>query len=129
VQKNKKKFIIAGVILAVALGYLGFLGLRNATTYYYTVTQFEQQQSAIGGKIVRINGTVGSDYVPPPSGSTTVRFNISEGNSNLPVVYHGGVPDGFDAGREVVVEGKIDGTGTFQATSIITKCPSKYAPA
>jgi cytochrome c-type biogenesis protein CcmE len=46
----------------------------------------------------------------------------------VPVVFHGSEPDLFRAGRHVYVVGKYNGT-TVAATSITTKCPSKYSPA
>ena len=47
----------------------------------------------------------------------------------MPVVYRGSVPDLFRAGRHIVVEGRLT-NGVFVANpgSMITKCPSKYAP-
>lgn len=56
--------------------------------------------------------------------------DISGGSSALVRVrYTGSVPDLFRVGRDVVVEGRLSGA-TFVATpgSLITKCPSKYAP-
>ncbi len=52
-----------------------------------------------------------------------------EGSSTVPVVYTGSVPDLFKVGREVYVKGQVT-DGTFVATedSLVTKCPSKYAP-
>jgi cytochrome c-type biogenesis protein CcmE len=49
--------------------------------------------------------------------------------ASVPVVYKGSVPDLFKTGREVVVDGKLRG-GTFVAVpnTLVTKCPSKYAP-
>ncbi|HET7567098.1 MAG TPA: cytochrome c maturation protein CcmE [Gaiellaceae bacterium] len=46
------------------------------------------------------------------------------------VSYHGSVPDLFKVGRHVVVEGTLR-NGVFVAIpgSLVTKCPSKYAPA
>jgi cytochrome c-type biogenesis protein CcmE len=45
------------------------------------------------------------------------------------VRYSGSVPDLFKPGRHIVVDGRLRG-GTFVAEpgSMITKCPSKYAP-
>ena len=40
----KKKFIISGLIAFIAMGYLSFQG---AATYYYTVAELGQQDSAI----------------------------------------------------------------------------------
>ena len=50
-------------------------------------------------------------------------------STRVPVRYRGSVPDLFRAGREIVVVGRLQ-SGTFVAEpgSMITKCPSKYAP-
>lgn len=48
---------------------------------------------------------------------------------SVPVVYTGSVPDQFKVGRHIVVDGRLR-RGVFVAErgSMITKCPSKYAP-
>jgi cytochrome c-type biogenesis protein CcmE len=56
--------------------------------------------------------------------------DISGGSTTaVRVVYTGSVPDLFRAGRHIVVDGRLR-RGTFVAEpgSMITKCPSKYAP-
>ncbi len=47
----------------------------------------------------------------------------------VPVRYAGSVPDLFKVGRHIVLDGRLQ-RGTFVAEpgSMITKCPSKYAP-
>ena len=49
--------------------------------------------------------------------------------ASVPVRYEGSVPDLFKVGRHIVVDGQVH-RGTFVAVpgSLITKCPSKYAP-
>jgi cytochrome c-type biogenesis protein CcmE len=49
--------------------------------------------------------------------------------TSVPVRYTGSVPDLFKVGRHIVVDGRLR-RGTFVAEpgSMITKCPSKYAP-
>jgi cytochrome c-type biogenesis protein CcmE len=51
------------------------------------------------------------------------------GTASVPVVYEGTVPDLFRSGRDVVVDGRLR-NGVFVAVpgSLLTKCPSKYAP-
>ena len=58
------------------------------------------------------------------------RLRDVEGNTSVPVVYRGSVPDLFKVGREVRVEGRLR-RGVFVAKrdSLRTKCPSKYTPA
>jgi cytochrome c-type biogenesis protein CcmE len=49
--------------------------------------------------------------------------------TTVAVRYAGSVPDLFKVGRHIVVDGQLE-RGTFVAEpgSMITKCPSKYAP-
>jgi len=45
------------------------------------------------------------------------------------VVYRGSVPDQFKLGRHVVVSGRYThGVFVAKRDSLVTKCPSKYAP-
>jgi cytochrome c-type biogenesis protein CcmE len=65
--------------------------------------------------------------------SAPMRFRLKDvqGRSRrVPVSYVGSVPDLFRVGRHIVVEGTLRG-GVFVAKpgSLVTKCPSKYAPA
>jgi cytochrome c-type biogenesis protein CcmE len=49
--------------------------------------------------------------------------------ARLAVVYHGSVPDQFKTGRDVVLEGRLrNGVFVAKPGSLITKCPSHYAP-
>jgi len=60
-----------------------------------------------------------------------LRFTLRDvkGRATVPVLYRGTVPDLFKSGRDIVVDGRLR-SGTFVAVpgSLITKCPSKYAP-
>jgi cytochrome c-type biogenesis protein CcmE len=61
-----------------------------------------------------------------------LRFRVGDigGSTTVPIVYHGSVPDQFKLGRHVVVSGRYaHGTFVAKPDSLVTKCPSKYAPA
>ncbi len=48
----------------------------------------------------------------------------------MPISYTGSVPDLFKVGRHIVVEGTLrNGTFVAKPDTLVTKCPSKYAPA
>jgi cytochrome c-type biogenesis protein CcmE len=48
---------------------------------------------------------------------------------SVSVLYTGSVPDLFRPGRDIVVDGRLrNGTFVAEPGSMITKCPSKYAP-
>ena len=48
---------------------------------------------------------------------------------SVPVRYTGSVPDLFKVGRHIVVDGRLrNGNFVAEPGTMITKCPSKYAP-
>jgi cytochrome c-type biogenesis protein CcmE len=57
------------------------------------------------------------------------RLRDVKGTATVPVVYKGSVPDLFRPGRDIVVQGRY-ANGVFTAIpgTLVTKCPSKYAP-
>jgi len=63
-----------------------------------------------------------------------LRFRLADIGHAAPervaVAYRGSVPDLFKVGRHVVVEGTLrHGVFVAKPGSLVTKCPSKYAPA
>lgn len=125
---GKKKFIIGGIIIFLAVGYLAYAGFNSSATYYYTISELAAQENYVAGDRVRINGQVAAGSIERDAGELVMRFVITEGDDELPVYYKGVVPDVFQEGIDVVIEGFLDADGVFQADSILTKCPSKYAP-
>ena len=63
-----------------------------------------------------------------------LRFRVKDvcgpSKVRVPVVYHGCVPDLFKVGRHIVLSGQLHGAiFVADSGSLVTKCPSKYAPA
>jgi len=63
-----------------------------------------------------------------------LRFRVKDVSGaskvTVPVDYHGSVPDLFKTGRHIVVAGRLrNGTFIGDNGTLVTKCPSKYAPA
>jgi cytochrome c-type biogenesis protein CcmE len=89
------------------------------------------QLAAHGGETVSLAGLV----LAPLSGDTQesgLRFRLRDigGTTTVPVVYTGSVPDLFAPGRDVSVRGTFrDGVFVAERDSLVTKCPSKYAPS
>ncbi len=127
---KRKKFLIGGIIVGLALGYLGYNAFMGAATYYYEVGELLEQGSPVYGETVRVNGEVVPGSLEQESAGRILRFTIIdlEGEENLPVVYQGVVPDAFKVGNEVVIEGQLNSDGIFQADILMPKCPSKYVP-
>jgi cytochrome c-type biogenesis protein CcmE len=125
---KKRKFLIGGIIIIIAIGFLAVTGFLDSNRYYYTVSEAAALGSEIYGRDVKVNGTVEADSVKSDVISLTLTFTVFEGNDRIPVVFHGVAPDNFKLDADVVVEGEMDPAGVLQADNILTKCPSKYVP-
>ncbi|MDR2075563.1 MAG: cytochrome c maturation protein CcmE [Desulfovibrio sp.] len=81
-------------------------------------------------KAIRIFGTVKGEGLARIPEGPGVRFQLEDAEDaarTLWVVYRGVVPDAFQAGAEVLIEGGFEATGPdFRARTLMTKCPSKY---
>lgn len=128
---KKKKFLIGGVILFLALSSLVYTGFMSSATYYYEVDELLAQGNSIYGENVRVHGWVASDSVEQEAQGTIIKFTLIdiEETKNLPVAHKGVVPDTFKVGAEIVAEGYLDSDGTFQSHTILAKCASKYEQA
>ena len=125
---REKNFFIGGIIVFLAIGYLGFAGFQSSATYYYTVSELMEQASSVYGENVRVNGQVAPGSVKQEPEGLILRFTIIDGEESLPVVYRGVVPDSFKVGSDVVVEGHLKPNGVSQANTLLAKYPSKYLP-
>ena len=57
------------------------------------------------------------------------RLRDVKGTKSVPVVYTGSVPDLFRSGRDIHLEGRLrNGVFVGEPDTLVTKCPSKYAP-
>ena len=123
-RRNPVRLVVALSVAAVLAVFLIWTSLAGGTP--------SLQPSQLKGT----SGEVGlaGIVVGPVTGDARgegMRFDLRdiEGTETVPVVYTGSVPDLFKVGREIYVKGQVTG-GTFVATedSMVTKCPSKYAP-
>ena len=121
------RFLVGGAVLLLAVAYLVYLSLSSATVYYYTVAEVQAQRQALGSRLVRVSGTVAPGSIARDE--ARLRFDVSDAAGRLPVVYGGIVPDIFSEEVEVVVEGRYGEDGVFRATSLLTKCPSRFEAA
>jgi cytochrome c-type biogenesis protein CcmE len=111
-------------VLAVFLLYTSIAGGGNPSV----------SPSRLAGRsgAVQLAGVV----VGPVTGDSHaggLHFKLKDigGNATTAVAvrYSGSVPDLFKVGRHIVVDGQLErGTFVAQPNSLITKCPSKYAP-
>jgi len=123
----RKRFAIAGVLVVAAIAVLIYFGFQWGNVYYYTVAEIKENSMSLSGKDVRVAGEVANGTVEWEDEDVVLRFTLVENDERLDVVYYGVFSDVLQGGQDVVVEG-IYNDGILKASTIMTKCPSKYVP-
>lgn len=126
------KFVIAGGVIVLAVGYLVLMGLQGTTVYFLTVSELEARGSAAQNQVFRVSGNLVPGTLTHDSSGLAIAFQIADPGANapLPVVYRGGqVPDIIGDNIEIVAEGRLDAQGTFTASNVLAKCPSRLENA
>ncbi len=121
-------FLLAGIAILGAIVYLVVVNTQATAAYDMTVTELHNCMTCTS-QSVRVAGTVQRGSIVRDDANERISFMINDGKNALPVTYSGVVPDIFNVGIQVVVEGKYSGQGPFQAQTLLTKCPSKFQSA
>jgi cytochrome c-type biogenesis protein CcmE len=125
-QKYQVKYLIGAIAIFGVIGYLIFFGLSQTSQWAMTLTELNTKGSSAVGQGVRVTGQLQANSVQKDVKANKIAFVLTDGVHQLPVSYNGVVPDTFDRAVEVVAEGKLNPDGSFTATNLLAKCPSKY---
>ena len=125
-RRSPARLVIALSVAATLAVFLLYTSIAGGSTPSIQPSELADHRGTVS-----LAGVV----LGPMSGdaeASGLRFRLRDigGTSTVPVVYRGTVPDLFRAGRDVSVRGTLE-NGVFVAErdSLVTKCPSKYAPA
>jgi cytochrome c-type biogenesis protein CcmE len=127
----KIKLIAAGLIVIGAVSFLALAGSKSGGWVYFLEVDKYLADSQYHAQRVRLHGKVSTDDFRASPGTLTADFRLighEQSAAFLNVSYHGQVPDMFQPGRDVVVEGTRDSSSVFKADVLMTKCASKYEP-
>jgi cytochrome c-type biogenesis protein CcmE len=120
----KPKFIVGGIVIALALGYMIWAGVSQSVVYF--VTPSELNAAPVSGKAYRLGGLVERGTLKWEPKTLDLTFKVSDGKVSVPVRHHGAPPDLFGEGRGAVVEGQWVPDGYFKATLIMAKHSEEY---
>ncbi len=127
--KYQIKYLVGLALILGVIGYLIFFGLSSTQQYYKKVGELLAQRTTLTGQGVRVGGNLVPASIHEDIPHNQISFVISDGAAQLPVSYNGVVPDTFNKATEVIAEGKLNPDGTFTASTVLAKCPSKYDAA
>ena len=123
---GKWKFFIGGLLILGAIAYVTISSFQTNAIYYLTLKELNAQRGSLINQPVRVNAPLDKSSIQFDDKTLILKFNLKEENLVLPIVYKGVKPDTFEQGESVVAEGKLGPDGTFQASTLLVKCPSKY---
>jgi cytochrome c-type biogenesis protein CcmE len=125
-KRSPARLVIALSVAATLAVFLVYTAISGASTPSLKPSQLPGHD----GRVSLVGNVIGPVTGDAHAGGLHFRLRDINGTRTVPVVYTGTVPDLFRAGRHIVVDGRMR-NGTFQAVpnTLVTKCPSKYAPA
>lgn len=133
---TRLRLLIAGLVLLFAAGYLVVSATNTSAVYYLTISELRGMSANALTQSVRVGGIVVPGTIQRDG--TTLRFRIVDAAPETPyadvdpnalrmdVTYQGVVPDIFQDEVHVVVEGKVNSEGVFDARTLLAKCPSRF---
>jgi cytochrome c-type biogenesis protein CcmE len=128
----RTKFLIGALLVGGTASYLMASSIQ-ATGMYYLMPSELAAKVAADPSFREVGVKVGARVVPGTIvrnvGTREVRFEATDGSQTYPVVFRGIPPDTFTDSSDVVVEGRLDAAGTFQATVLLAKCGSRFEAA
>lgn len=127
---NRQRKIALMVSIALVAGGIGYLALGNFgknLVYFLTPSEVMALSPDYYGKKVRMGGMVvaGSMQVVPDT--LKINFDMTDGETVVPVQFEGIPPDLFKEGQGAVVEGYWDASA-FHSHMIMAKHSEDYMP-
>jgi cytochrome c-type biogenesis protein CcmE len=125
--KNQRLVLVTAAVAAVLHAVLlAMWGLKDRAAYFYTPADIAAGKAA-ESQAIRLGGMVERGSIRRGPDGVTIRFVVTDGKAETPVLYRGIVPDLFREGSGAVAEGRLQG-GTFVADNILAKHDERYMP-
>ena len=125
--KNQRLVLVFAAVVAVgAAVLLAMWGLRERASYFYTPADIIAGK-AEQGRSVRLGGMVEEGSIQRQPDGVTIRFVLTDGKAQTPVIFRGIAPDLFREGSGAVAEGRLE-NATFVADTILAKHDERYMP-
>ena len=125
--KNQRLVLVTAAVAAVLIAVLlAMWGLKDRASYFYTPADIAAGK-ARPGQPIRLGGMVERGSIQRQPDGVSIRFTVTDGKADTPVVFRGIAPDLFREGSGAVAEGRMQG-GTFVADTILAKHDERYMP-
>ena len=131
-RRRRLWFVLAVVAAAALVAVLVAMALQRNVAYLFTPAEVLDGRAgtevASGETRFRLGGMVAKGSFERTPGSMEARFQVSDGDALMPVVYSGILPDLFRESQSVVATGRMRADGTFVADEVLAKHDETYVP-
>ncbi len=126
------RFMVGLVGVAAVVSYLIWTGVSETMVYYLTPSELLARVEAdpsfrnVG---VKVSGKVVKGSYQRVEGQLLHKFRVEDlqdPSVTFPVEYRDVLPETFTDEADVVLEGRLGSDGVFHATTLLTKCGSRY---
>ena len=120
-------------LLALGMAALGgatalvLVAFNDNLVFFYSPSDLKAKAVAFDHR-VRIGGLVEKESLSHGPDGRKISFRVTDGATDIAVVYEGLLPDLFREGQGVVAEGKLRADGVFAATTVLAKHDENYMP-
>jgi cytochrome c-type biogenesis protein CcmE len=147
-RNSRLKFLVGGLLILGAVGYLIISGTATSARYFMTVESLMGDTEYVG-QTVRISGAVIGDTIVYDDQNLILDFTIAhipDTFDDLALTLHQAVtdpdaprlavhiegevkPDLLQHEAQAILTGRLDSDGVFYADELLLKCPSRYEEA
>jgi cytochrome c-type biogenesis protein CcmE len=147
----RPKFIIGGLVILAAVGYLVFSTTKAGAEYFMTVDELLARKDQVVDKKLRISGAVIGDTIQYDAENLVLTFDVAQvpgdqaeidaagglaevlhqavsdpSRNRIKVVYQGVKPDLMKNEAQAIMTGHVGADGVFYADELLLKCPTRY---
>ena len=126
--RKQRLYLVLFVVLfsSAAIGLVTY-ALRGNINLFFPPVDVAAGKAPIGQPI-RVGGMVVDGSVQRSDDSLAVRFQLTDYEASVPVVYKGILPDLFGEGQGAVASGVLNNDGVLQASEVLAKHDENYMP-
>lgn len=127
-QRHKRLTLVVGILAGASVATALVLNAFSENLTFFITPSEVQAKSELPDRHLRIGGIVKEGSVERQGGSTQVAFEVTDLEADVPVQFDGVLPDLFQEGEGVVVEGHVGPGGVFQADNVMARHDADYMP-
>lgn len=117
------QLLVVVLVVLATVTVLAVAGLDRTLVYYRTPTELVSDTSLVGQQ-VRVGGLVAPGSLE--RSGQVVRFTLTDGVTDVPVVFSGPIKGVFAPGRDALVDGRYTRAGVLEGDDLMVKHDNVY---